>query len=189
MPRTTDRCLSIGIGAARIARKNCRAASHPSTSCKVVALASRDKKKATPLFQRCLAQSLRPAPIVYGGESSYATLLADTSCEAVYIPLPSRLHYKYVISALKSGKHVLLEKPVANSADEYREMLKAAEENGRFLMDGTMFVHHPRTHSFIKSVPGATRVHFNFTFDGDESFHQNDIRTKKDGDFMGLLEI
>jgi predicted dehydrogenase len=133
MPQTADRSLSIGIlGAARIARKNCRAASHPSTSCKVVALASRDKEKGDTFDSEVFSTIPSPAPIVYGGESSYATLLADTSCEAVYIPLPSRLHYKYVISALKSGKHVLLEKPVANSADEYREMLKAAGENGRF---------------------------------------------------------
>ena len=50
-----------------------------------------------------------------------------------------------------------------------------------------MFVHHPRTNDFVKSVPNATRVHFNFTFDGGTNFHSNDIRTKKDGDFMGCI--
>jgi len=66
-------------------------------------------------------------------------------------------------------------------------MLKQASRSGKFLMDGTMFVHHPRTNEFVKSVPNATRVHFNFTFDGGKTFHASDIRTKKDGDFMGCI--
>lgn len=186
---TNDEPLSIGIlGAARIARKNCRAASHLSTECRVIAIASRSKQKGDDFVSAVFSTiPSTPAPTVYGGDEAYSALLADEACDAVYIPLPSKLHYEYVIAALKAGKHVLLEKPVANSADEYRDMLRIASENGRFLMDGTMFVHHPRTIQFVRSVPNPTRVHFNFTFDGDENFHRTDIRTKNDGDFMGCI--
>ena len=188
MAENSDQYLAVGIlGAANIARKNCRAASHPSTSCKVVALASRSKEKAHKFVSEIFNTISSSAPIVYGGNFAYHTLIADDSCEAVYIPLPSKLHNEYVIGALKAGKHVLLEKPVAKSAEEFREMLNVASQNRRFLLDGTMFVHHPRTDQFIKCIPNPTRVHFNFTFDGDESFHKNDIRTKKEGDFMGCV--
>ena len=54
-------------------------------------------------------------------------------------------------------------------------------------MDGTMFVHHPRTKEVVKSIPSPTRVHFNFEFLGGRDFHLNDIRTKMDGDFMGCI--
>ena len=188
MTENSDQYLSVGIlGAANIARKNCRAASHPSTSCKVAALASRSKEKGDKFVSEIFNTIPASVPIVYGGDSAYHTLLADKSCEAVYIPLPSKLHNEYVIDALKAGKHVLLEKPVANSAEEYREMLNMASQNQKLLLDGTMFVHHPRTNQFINSIPNPSRVHFNFTFDGGESFHKNDIRTKKEGDFMGCV--
>jgi predicted dehydrogenase len=180
--------LSIGVlGAARIAKKNCRAASHPAAFCKVVAVASRSKEKVDDFVSEVFSTISSTAPVTYGGDSAYFDLIADKTCDAVYIPLPSKLHFKYVIRALEAGKHVLLEKPVANSAEEYRQMLKAASENRKLLMDGTMFVHHPRTKQFVKAVPNPTRVHFNFTFDGDEQYYQNDIRTKKDGDFMGCV--
>lgn len=180
--------LTIGIiGAANIAKKNCRAASHPSTSCKIAAIASRRKEKGDDFVAEVFKTIPGDAPFVYGGDSAYSTLIDDASCDAVYIPLPTKLHNDYVIKALESGKHVLLEKPVANSAKEYRQMLTAASQNRKLLMDGTMFVHHPRTKEFVTSIPNPTRVHFTFTFDGDEAFHQNDIRTKKDGDFMGCI--
>jgi predicted dehydrogenase len=180
--------LFIGIlGAARIAKKNCRAASHPSTCCKIAAIASRSKEKGEDFVSELFGTNPSSAPAIYGGDSAYFNLIVDKSCDAVYIPLPTKLHKQYVIRALEIGKHVLLEKPVANSADEYRQMLLAASKSGKFLMDGTMFVHHPRTEAFVKSIPNPTRVHFNFTFDGDINFHQNDIRTKKNLDFMGCI--
>ncbi|KAL3797391.1 hypothetical protein HJC23_010517 [Cyclotella cryptica] len=169
--RVKQNPLSIGIlGAARIAKKNCRAASHPSTSCEIVAVASRSKEKGENFVSEVFGTIPSSAPIIYGGDAAYSNLIRDKSCDAVYVPLPTKLHKQYVISALDSGKHVLLEKPVANSADEYRQMLVAASKK-----------------AFVKSIPNPTRVHFNFTFDGDINFHQNDIRTKKDGDFMGCI--
>lgn len=105
--------LSIGIlGAARIAKKNSRAISHPATSCKVVSIASRNAEKAEGLVSEIFSSKPIATPVVYGGESAYAALVRDESCEAVYIPLPTKLHYGYVISALQSEKHVMLEKPV-----------------------------------------------------------------------------
>eukprot|EP00804_Cyclotella_cryptica_P006959 CCRYP_007100-RA/>CCRYP_007100-RA protein AED:0.12 eAED:0.12 QI:110/1/1/1/1/1/3/1128/348 len=133
--RVKQNPLSIGIlGAARIAKKNCRAASHPSTSCEIVAVASRSKEKGENFVSEVFGTIPSSAPIIYGGDAAYSNLIRDKSCDAVYVPLPTKLHKQYVISALDSGKHVLLEKPVANSADEYRQMLVAAsKKDGDFM--------------------------------------------------------
>lgn len=182
-------CLRVGIlGCARIARKNCRAAK--AASCKVTAIASRGKEKAQDFVSEILGDGSPPVKIFSGAEA-YNQLLDSDDANSVYIPLPTMLHEPYVSRALSSQKHVLLEKPVAASADSYREMLDAASRSGKFLMDGTMYVHHPRTKHFATSVPNPNRVHFSFTFDalgeGDGSFFKEDIRIKKDGDPLGCV--
>ncbi|KAL9179366.1 hypothetical protein ACHAXT_008656 [Thalassiosira profunda] len=175
--------LRVGIlGCARIAKKNARAATF--AGCKVSAVASRTQAKANDFVNDVLAPS--QPPVVFAGDAAYDELLASGLCDAVYIPLPTKLHERYVAAALAS-KHVLLEKPVATSAESYRAMLAAASKNGKLLLDGTMFVHHPRTEAFVRSVPSPNRVTFNFTFDGGEDFLQNNIRCKKDADFMGCI--
>lgn len=73
----------------------------------------------------------------------YDKLLEDPEVQAVYIPLPNHLHKEWVIKALKSGKHVLCEKPMALSADDAREMFAVAKENNVILMEAYAYLHSP----------------------------------------------
>ena len=190
---STTTYFNIGIlGCANIAKKNCRAAK--KSSCNIYAVSSRSQEKAHNFIKEVLSDQ-ESSTKVYAGESdSYSQLLRDTGMKAVYIPLPTKLHEQYVANALSLNKHVLLEKPVAVSSTSYREMLSSASQNKKLLMDGTMFIHHPRTKQFITSISNPNRVTFNFTFDGtkdggrlDSNFFKNDIRQKKDGDFLGCV--
>ena len=126
--------FAIGIlGCANIAKKNCRAAG--AAACRVVAVASRRDDKARGFVREVLGDD-DPA-IFAGGEDAYARLLEeDRTAEAVYVPLPTRLHERYVRRALASGRHVLLEKPTGRSGADYADMVKAAIESGKLLMDG-----------------------------------------------------
>jgi predicted dehydrogenase len=73
--------------------------------------------------------------VKYGGqayESLEALLLSDV--DAVSVCTPNYVHAEQTIAALKAGKHVLCEKPMAGSIQDCEDMLKAAREAERFLM-------------------------------------------------------
>ncbi len=83
---------------------------------------------------------------------SYDELLADEAVEAVYIPLPNDIHLKWVEAALKAGKHVLCEKPMAMNAEECRQMHQTAKDCGRFLMEAYAYLHSPYVKSLKETV-------------------------------------
>jgi len=100
----------------------------------VVAIASRDATRA-----RAVAAELA----IPTAHSSYEALLADPDVDAVYLPLPNHLHPEWAIAALRAGKHVLCEKPLAMSSAEARRMGEAAEATGMHLMEAFMYRLHP----------------------------------------------
>jgi predicted dehydrogenase len=63
-------------------------------------------------------------------------LLADPNLDLVDICLPPSLHAEVTVAALKAGKHVFCEKPIALNAADARRMLKTAESAGKMLMIG-----------------------------------------------------
>jgi len=65
---------------------------------------------------------------------NYDTIVNDPTIDIVYIVLPNGMHAEYTIRALKAGKHVLCEKPMANSTDECRQMIDASKATGKKLM-------------------------------------------------------
>jgi len=60
--------------------------------------------------------------------TDYKQLLEDEKIDMVYVAVPPKFHHTIVLDVIGSGKHVLCEKPLANSLDEAEEMLKAAQE-------------------------------------------------------------
>ncbi len=63
--------------------------------------------------------------------------------DAVLVVLPHHLHHSVTVDALNAGKHVLVEKPLANSKTECLEMIEAARRNDRVLMVAYSMRFHP----------------------------------------------
>jgi len=61
-------------------------------------------------------------------------VLASPDIDAVVLTVPNHLHCMIAVKALRAGKHVLVEKPLANTVEEADEMLRAAEAADRVLM-------------------------------------------------------
>jgi len=72
--------------------------------------------------------------VVYGQD--YREVIKDKSIQAVFISLPNFLHSEVAVAALKAGKDVFCEKPVATNADDVYRMLEAREKAGKVLMIG-----------------------------------------------------
>lgn len=80
-----------------------------------------------------------------------ADLCADPNVEAVYVATPHQFHAAHAIAALGSGKHVLVEKPMALSLDECSAMIAAAQQAGRQLVVG-------HSHSFDAPIALTKKI-------------------------------
>lgn len=80
----------------------------------------------------------------YGGElyQSYSELICREEVDAVYLPLPPALHYKWAKLALEHGKHIYLEKPSTSCAKDTTELIRMAIEKKLAVHENYMFVYH-----------------------------------------------
>src|SRR5579859_1625824 len=92
------------LSAANIAAKRVAPAISASSNGRLVAVGSRNPGRAKELF------AFAPDALFYG---DYESVINDPEIEAIYNPLPNSLHAEWTMRALKAGKHVLCEKPLA----------------------------------------------------------------------------
>jgi predicted dehydrogenase len=109
---------------------------HQSPRSELYAVGSRDLAKA---------QAYAKDKGVANAFGSYEAMLADPNVDAVYISLPNSLHCEWAVKAAAAGKHILCEKPIAISMDEFDQMEAAAQANGVTLFEAFMYLHHPQT--------------------------------------------
>lgn len=80
----------------------------------------------------------------YGGclFDSYQKLIESKEIDAIYLPLPPALHYKWAKMSLENGKHVFLEKPSTTSLADTESLINIASSKGLCLHENYMFVYH-----------------------------------------------
>ncbi len=124
-------------------------------------IASRDINKA-----KKIANEMKISK-AYG---SYEELLADSDIQAIYIPLPNHLHIPWSEKALKAGKHVLCEKPIAMDATEAKKFLEFSKDfPNQKIMEAFMYKHHPQWVKVLEMVRGGKigevkTIHSVFTY-------------------------
>jgi len=99
------------------------------------AVASRDVGKARALADRF------GAPHAFG---SYEELLASDTVDGVYIPLPTSQHVEWTTKAIRAGKHVLVEKPLALDAKDIEPLIKLRDKHKVLVCEAFMVIYHPQ---------------------------------------------
>src|ERR1044072_2808318 len=127
--------IRIGIlGAARIAPRGIVTPANELLGTEVVAVAARDLSRARDFAAE------HSIPMAFG---SYAELIARDDVDLVHIPRPPSAHLEWCTAALANGKHVLVEKPFANNAEDAAQMLAAEQASGRHLIEAFHYRFHP----------------------------------------------
>jgi len=123
LARKTLRIGLIGVGGA--AQINHIPALKKIEDVELVALCDRDREKVGRVAQKFGVPK---------ATNRFDDLLEDESIDAIDICTPNFLHAPMATAALEAGKHVLCERPLSRSADEARQMAKAARKADRVLM-------------------------------------------------------
>jgi predicted dehydrogenase len=94
---------------------------------------------------------------------TFDSIASDPAIDVVYIVLPNSMHAEYTIRALKAGKHVLCEKPMANTVADCEQMIAAAKAANRKLAVAYRVRYEPFNQLMIKmahdnSEMGPTRI-------------------------------
>ncbi len=109
-----------------------------------VALVSGHPDKAKKVAE---AYGIKPASIY--DYDNFDTIAQNPEIDVVYIILPNSMHAEFTIRALKAGKNVLCEKPMATTLEDARRMIAAADEARRQLMIAYRLHYEPLTQALI----------------------------------------
>lgn len=129
------------IGPGTIARTFAGGIAHSETG-KLVAIGTRDPNKPG------LAEQFPGARIVAG----YQALIDEAEVEAIYIATPHVGHAEWAIKAIRAGKHVLVEKPIALSSFQAEAIYHEARKAGVFAGEAYMYRLHPQTAKLVDLV-------------------------------------
>jgi len=113
-----------------------------SKRCQVAAVADLSEER------RAFVRSLYPAAAV---GSDVDPVFADPRIDAIVVVTPAATHFDLVTRALRAGKHVLVEKPMASSVAEVEAIAAEAKKYGRVAMVGHTFLFNPAVR-FLKSL-------------------------------------
>lgn len=105
----------------------------------VVAVASRSMEKAIEFSKKFNCEPVE----------GYENLVSRKDIDAIYIPLPTGMHYEWIINSLKAGKHVLCEKALAIDINETLSIIALAREKKLCVFENFMFVFHSQF-DFVK---------------------------------------
>ena len=135
------------VGLGRLSLNQILPAFAHSDYCKPVALVSGDRAKALKV-----AAQYGIAEANTTDYTGYETLKQMPGVDVIYIVLPNGMHREFVVRGAKIGKHILCEKPMANSSTECEEMIAACKQASVKLMIAYRQQYEPMNRTLEKAV-------------------------------------
>jgi predicted dehydrogenase len=120
-PKRGNQSYRIGVIGAGMIVRECHLPAYRSAGWEVVRIASRTAESA-----RALADEFD----IDDSSGHFGDVLDDARVEVVDISLPSHRHRELALAAIEAGKHVLLQKPMANTLEDAQAIVAAAERAG-----------------------------------------------------------
>ena len=117
---------------------------------------------------------------------SYQEVFADPHVDIVYIATPHDSHCELSVAAMKSGKHVLCEKPIAINQRQAEQMIATSKETGRFFMEAFWSRFNPSIQAALQRVEngeiGTVRyINADFSFYVDPATAGNRMFSPENG--------
>jgi D-xylose 1-dehydrogenase (NADP+, D-xylono-1,5-lactone-forming) len=136
------------LGAARVNERLLPAIVEASNS-ELAAIASRRPGAAAETLQKYAPRQQKVQV-----HDSLDALLDDAGVEAVYLPMANHEHAEWALRAIRRGKHVLIEKPMALTVADIDAIEAAAKQHGVTVMEGFMYRFHPQ-HARVREIIGS----------------------------------
>ena len=125
--------LRVGvIGCSSFAKRAMIPALVQCESTELIAVASRTKDRASEFAREFDCDAIE----------GYEILLMRDDIDAVYMPLPTGLHGKWVSKALEAGKHLLVEKSFTDNLESAKKLISIARTKNLLIMENYLFPHH-----------------------------------------------
>lgn len=163
--------IKIGIlGTSEIAFRRFLPALKNNNNFIYVGVATRDVSKADKFIEK------------YGGKvfDGYDSAINSSEIDALYIPLPPALHYKWAQKALYAGKHVMLEKPFTTDYLDTCKLIELAKNKKLAMHENYMFMFHKQMEKIYgildEKLIGEIRLiraSFGFPHRGQQDFRYN----------------
>jgi predicted dehydrogenase len=107
----------------------------------------------------------------------FEEVLEDDEVEAIVVATPVSTHYALALAALEAGKHVMVEKPLAEASDKAESLIALASESKLVLMPGHTFLYSPPV-NLIKNLIASGdlgEIYFISTSRVNLGLHQGDV--------------
>ena len=172
----------IGCGAIAQRRHIPEGNANPNST--IAALADPNQERVAALAKQIGAEAY----------TDYKEMLKKAKLDAVVVCGPNSLHAEQSIDALRAGKHVLCEKPMATTREDAQKMIAAAQEAGKYLMIGMnqrLMAPHQRAKEILDSGRVGKPIAFRTAFKhpGPEGWSLDGSKSwffQKNAAFMGV---
>lgn len=92
--------------------------------------------------------------------TDFEKILESDSIDTVYIASPNSLHYEQALKALKSGKHVICEKPFTSTVKELDHLIETAKANHLMLFEAITTIHLPNYQLVKENIDKVGKIQF-----------------------------